>query len=152
MDAAVAIAELLPHGAEMTLIERLVEYSPQRSVATVTVRRDSPFFENDGVPSWVGIEYMAQTIAAHAGYEARLRGQEPTVGLLLGTRSYRSEVGTFGLGATLTISVQPSFDDPRLGVFQCSIAAEERLLATAVVNIYRPAAEELEAMRRAARA
>ena len=151
MDATVPIAELLPHGPEMTLIERLVEYSPQRSVATVTVRRDSPFFEDSGVPSWVGIEYMAQTIAAHAGYEARLRGQAPAIGFLLGTRSYRSEVGAFALDATLTISVHPLFADPKFGGFQCSIAAE-RLLATAVVNIYRPAAEELEAMRRTGRA
>ena len=150
MASSVPIADLLPHGPQMTLIERLIEYSQQRSVASVTIRRDSPFFEDSGVPSWVGIEYMAQTIAAHAGYEARLRGEAPAVGLLLGTRFYRSEVGTFALGTTLTISVQPSFADSKLGVFQCSIAAEERLLATAVVNIYRPAAEELEAMRRAA--
>jgi predicted hotdog family 3-hydroxylacyl-ACP dehydratase len=152
MGLPVPIAELLPHGPEMTLIEGLVEYAQERSVASVTIRRDSPFFEGSGVPAWVGIEYMAQTIAAHAGYEARLRGQAPAIGFLLGTRSYRSEVGTFALGTTLTISVQPSFADPRLGVFQCSIASEERPLATAVVNIYRPAAEELEAMRRAARA
>ena len=151
MGLPVPIGELLPHGPEMTLIERLVEYSQERSVASVTIRRDSPFFEGSGVPSWVGIEYMAQTIAAHAGYEARLRGQAPAIGFLLGTRSYRSEVGTFELGTTLTISVQLSFADSRLGVYQCSIAAEEHSLATAVVNIYRPAAEELEAMRRAAR-
>jgi predicted hotdog family 3-hydroxylacyl-ACP dehydratase len=146
---SVPIGELLPHGPDMTLIDRLVEYSPQRSVATVTVRPDSKFLEGSGVPSWVGIEYMAQTIAAHAGYEARLRGQPPTIGFLLGTRSYRSDVGMFPLGATLTISVEPLVADAKLGAFKCSIAAE-RVLATAVVNTYRPAADELEALRRGA--
>ena len=59
----------------MTLIDRLDEYSPQRSVATVTITRAQPFLRSaTACRLGSGIEYMAQTIAAHAGYEARLRG------------------------------------------------------------------------------
>ena len=93
---------------------------------------------------------MAQTIAARAGYEARLRGEPPAIGFLLGTRAYRSEVGAFPLGAALTISVQPLVAEAKLGAFQCSIATTDRVLATAVVNTYQPAADELEAVRRGA--
>lgn len=150
MDAtATAISELLPHGPEMTLLDRLVEYSPQRSVATVTIRSDSPFAERDGVPAWVGVEYMAQTIAAHAGYEARLRGEPPAIGFLLGTRSYVSEVGAFPLGSTLTISVEPVVTESRLGAFQCAIECDG-VVATAVVNTYRPSPEELTVLCRGA--
>ena len=124
---AIPIGELLPHGPEMTLIDRLVEYAPQRSVATVDDRRETAGSSPDrGVPAWVGIEYMAQTIAAHAGYEARLRGEPPAIGFLLGTRAYRSEVGEFPLGAALTISVEPLVADAKLGAFQCSIAIGSR--------------------------
>jgi predicted hotdog family 3-hydroxylacyl-ACP dehydratase len=147
--AAIPIGELLPHGPEMTLLDRLVEHGPQRSVATVTVRESSRFFEGGGVPAWVGIEYMAQTIAAHAGYEARLRGEPPAIGFLLGTRSYRSDIGEFPRGATLWISVEPLMTETRLGAFQCSIATD-RVVATAVVNTYQPSAEELAAARVAA--
>jgi predicted hotdog family 3-hydroxylacyl-ACP dehydratase len=140
--AGVPIGELLPHGPEMTLIERLAEYSPQRSVATATITVHSRFAAAGGVPAWVGIEYMAQTIAAHAGYEARLRGVPPTIGFLLGTRAYRSELGVFPLGATLTISVEPLVVDAKLGAFQCAIAID-RIVATAVVNTYQPTADEL---------
>ena len=147
---AIPIGELLPHGPEMTLIDRLVECSPQRAVATVTIERASRFFAApDGVPAWVGIEYMAQTIAARAGYEARLRGEPPAIGFLLGTRAYRSEVGAFPLGAALTVSVQPLVADSKLRAFQCAIATD-RVLATAVVNTYQPTADELEAVRRGA--
>lgn len=148
---AVPIGELLPHGPEMTLLDRLVEYSPQRSVATATIRAASRFAEDGGVPAWVGIEYMAQTIAAHAGYEARLRGEPPAIGFLLGTRSYVSDLGVFPLGATLTISVEPLVTESRLGAFQCAIALT-RVVATAVVNTYRPVADELAALRRGAAA
>jgi predicted hotdog family 3-hydroxylacyl-ACP dehydratase len=140
--AGVPIGELLPHGPEMTLIERLAEYWPQRSVATATITAHSRFAAAGGVPAWAGIEYMAQTIAAHAGYEARLRGEPPTIGFLLGTRAYRSEVGVLPLGATLTISVEPLVVDAKLGAFQCAIAID-RIVATAVVNTYQPTADEL---------
>ena len=142
--ASVAIGELLPHGPEMTLIERLAEYSPQRSVATVTITPHSRFAEARGVPAWVGIEYMAQTIAAHAGYEGRLRGQPPAIGFLLGTRAYRSELGVFPLGAMLSISVELLVTEAKLAAFKCAIAID-RVVATAVVNTYQPTADELAA-------
>jgi predicted hotdog family 3-hydroxylacyl-ACP dehydratase len=147
--SSVPIGELVPHGPEMTLIERLTEYSPRRSVATVAITPRSRFVDGDGVPAWVGIEYMAQTIAAHAGYEGRLRGQPPAIGFLLGTRAYRSDLGVFPLGVTLTISVEPLVTDGKLGAFQCAIATD-RVVATAVVNTYQPSADELAAVHRAA--
>jgi predicted hotdog family 3-hydroxylacyl-ACP dehydratase len=147
--AAVAIGDLLPHGREMTLIDRLVEYTPQRSVVALTIGKNSKFSLPTGVPAWVGIEYMAQAIAAHAGYEARLRGVLPAIGFLLGTRDYRCEASGFPLGATLTITVEPLVVDQRLGAFRCAIAAAT-VLATAVVNVYVPTPDELPAARRAA--
>ena len=140
--SGVPIGELLPHGPEMTVIDRLVEYSPQRSIATVVVTQQSPFFLRSGVPAWLGIEYMAQTIAAHAGFEARLRGERPAIGFLLGTRAYESEVGEFALGSTLTITVEPVAVEARLAAFQCSIATDH-VVAKAVVNTYRPEAHEV---------
>ena len=138
----VPIGELLPHGPEMTVIDRLVEYSPQRSIATVVVTKRNPFVVGSAVPAWLGIEYMAQTIAAHAGFEARLRGERPAIGFLLGTRAYESEVGEFALGSTLTITVEPVVVEARLAAFQCSIATDH-VVAKAVVNTYQPAAHEV---------
>ncbi len=142
----IPIGELLPHGPEMTVIDRLIEYSPQRSVATAVVTQQNPFFAGAGVPAWLGIEYMAQTIAAHAGFEARLRGERPAVGFLLGTRAYESEVGEFAVGSTLTITVEPVVMEARLAAFQCSIATD-RVVAKAVVNTYQPEAHELAGLR-----
>ena len=88
----------------------------------------------------------ATAIAAHAGYEGRLRGQPPAIGFLLGTRAYRSDIGVFPLGATLTISVEPLVTDAKLGAFQCAITTD-RVVATAVVNTYQPNVDELAAVR-----
>lgn len=144
--SGIPIRELVPHGPEMTLIDRLVEYSPQRSVATAVVTQKCRFLRGSGVPGWVGVEYMAQTIAAHAGFEARLRGEPPAIGFLLGTRAYESEVGEFALGSTLTITVEPVVMEARLAAFQCSIATD-RVVARAVVNTYQPEPRELAGLR-----
>ena len=44
------------------------------------------FVEDGQVPAWVGIEYMAQAIAAWAGCRARAAGKPPQLGFLLGSR------------------------------------------------------------------
>jgi len=144
--SAIPIGELLPHGPAMTVIDRLVEYDAKRSVGTVTIERTSRFFEGTGVPAWAGIEYMAQTIAAHAGYEARQRGEPPAIGFLLGTRAYRSELAEFPLGNKLTITIEPLVAEGGFGAFQCAIATD-RVVATAVVNTYQPTPHELEQFR-----
>ncbi len=144
--AAIPIGELLPHGPAMTVIDRLVEYDAKRSVGTVTIERTSRFFVGRGVPAWVGIEYMAQTIAAHAGYEARLRGEPPSIGFLLGTRAYRNELAEFPLASKLTITIEPLVAEAGFGAFQCAIATD-RVVATAVVNTYQPPAHELAQFR-----
>src|SRR4051812_20202560 len=119
--SSIPLADLLPHGAEMTVIDRLVAYDEGKSIAIVDVRPESLFFENGGVPAWVGLEYMAQAVAAHAGFAARLRGEPPSVGFLLGTRSYQSRVAAFPSGSRLTIEVEPLSLDANLGAFHCTI-------------------------------
>jgi predicted hotdog family 3-hydroxylacyl-ACP dehydratase len=140
--ASIPVAELLPHGPKMILIDRLVAYDAKQSVAAAAVRRSSKFFDETGVPAWVGIEYMAQTVAAHAGFEARLRGSPPTIGFLLGTRSYECRVAEFPLGADLRIIVEPLFTETGLGSFSCAIE-HEGVLAHAVISTYQPGADEI---------
>jgi predicted hotdog family 3-hydroxylacyl-ACP dehydratase len=134
------VHELVPHGPEMTLIEKLISYDALRSVATARIDESNVFFENGGVPAWAGLEYMAQAIAAHAGFAARLRGEPPAVGFLLGTRAYVSSVANFPAGTWLSISVEPEVVEAGFARFNCSIETD-RVVATAVVTVYRPSSE-----------
>jgi predicted hotdog family 3-hydroxylacyl-ACP dehydratase len=142
--SAIPVAELVPHGPGMTVIDKLESYEAERSVASADVRAHGVFFEGHGVPAWAGIEYMAQTVAAHAGAEARLRGARPTVGLLVGTRAYRSDVAEFPLGSRLTITVRPLAAEAGFASFECSIALGAAApVAQAVINTYVPSGAEL---------
>ena len=62
------IENYVPHRGAMLLIDRLVSADAEGAVAEVIVPRDGLFLQDAGMPSWVGLEYMAQTVAAWAGW------------------------------------------------------------------------------------
>ena len=89
------------------MIDAILEHSAIRSIAVAHVSERSLYWQHSGVPAWAGIEYMAQTIAAHAGLEARARGEPPAIGFVIGTRAYSTSVEEFPNGSRLTVTVEP---------------------------------------------
>jgi len=135
------IRDLVPHGGAMSLLDRLLHADDESACAEVKITRDSLFFDGSGVGAWVGIEYMAQTIAAHAGYGASLRGEAVKSGFLLGSRRYQSSVPVFRLDSVLHIHVQRVlWGESGLGSFECRIddQAGSSTIATATVTVFQP--------------
>ena len=139
----IPVRELLPHDPPMVLLDRAVSYTESELVAEVDIRPDSILCEADGVPGWVGIEYMAQAVAAHAGYQGRLAGEPPRIGYLLGTRSYQASLAVFPIGATLTVKIQALFVEMGLGAFACRIELDGPI-AIAKINVYQPTDDSME--------
>ena len=81
---------LLPHRAPMILLSRAVDYSDDFAQAEVLITEQSAFFDAalGGVPTWVGMEYMAQTIGVWAGHQQLSNNKPVQAGCLLGCRSY----------------------------------------------------------------
>jgi 3-oxoacyl-[acyl-carrier-protein] synthase-1 len=133
------IAELLPHSGKMVLLDSVVSASDDDLCAQVTIRLDSMFCDGAAAGSWVGIEYMAQAIAAHAGWQARRRGDAVKVGFLLGSRKYEAAVPAFAVGTVLHVHAHRALQgDNGLGAFECRIEEQGRTVATATVTVYQP--------------
>jgi len=133
-----AVEELVPHSGRMVLLNRVLEFDEENMVAEVIVRDDGLFGDGTTLPAWLGIEYMAQTIAAFGGMKRRLAGKSLNLGFLLGTRRYDCNVALFTVGSVLTVSVNRLVEeDQGLGVFDCRITAEG-ILASAKLNVYQP--------------
>lgn len=133
------IEELLPHVRPMLLLDRVTEITDEHCVCEVTVREDSEFCIDGQVGAWIGVEYMAQTVAALAGAEGLAAGAPVKLGLLLGTRSYESKVPAFAVGMTLRVQARRVFFDPQgFGVVDCAIrshpSGEE--LAKAALTVF----------------
>jgi predicted hotdog family 3-hydroxylacyl-ACP dehydratase len=128
------IAELIPHAGDMILVDQVLRFSDEDIETSLIVRAGGLFNQADGsLPAWVGIELMAQSVAAYAGCQAQLAGQPVQLGFLLGTRNFQCNVERFPAGAELHIHAHCSLqDDNGMGVFQCllrgpGIEAEARL-------------------------
>lgn len=68
------IADFIPHRAPMILIDKIISHQPDVLETEVLITPQSAYFDEhrQAVPNYVGIEYMAQSIAALAGVEAKL--------------------------------------------------------------------------------
>jgi predicted hotdog family 3-hydroxylacyl-ACP dehydratase len=129
----------VPHRGAMLLLDRVLEVGAEHSVAEVEVPMDGLFVREGGVPAWVGIEYMAQTVSAWAGGRARREGGAPRMGLLLGSRRYQARRGSFPAGARLRIEARCELMGGNgLGVFDCRILLAEEEVATAKISVYDP--------------
>ncbi len=122
----------------MILIDCAAAQGSSATRSVVRIGEDSMFYEAPhGVPAYVGIEYIAQTVAAHAGLHAFRRGEPVRVGFLLGTREYKCAETWFRLGAHLTIDVSPVLETTDVSKFRGVITDRFRgKLADCAVTVY----------------
>jgi len=98
---------ILPHQGSMRLVDELLDYDDQHAHARTRIAPDHAFRDAEGaVPAWLGLEMMAQAVAAWAGARGREKGEGVRMGYLLGARSFDAEVPVFAAGSLLDIHVQ----------------------------------------------
>ena len=134
------VRTLLPHSGQMVLLHRVVSVDDETLCAEVRLHPGSMLAGDQGVGAWVGIEYMAQAVAAYAGIKSKRAGEPIKPGFLLGTRRYTSNVGSFDVGTTLTIQVKNIIQDDKLSVFDCKIQGAG-IEISANLNVYQPSIE-----------
>ncbi|MHB1544779.1 MAG: ApeP family dehydratase [Gammaproteobacteria bacterium] len=133
------ISELLPLSGRAILLNKILTEDAKGVTTLAYITKVHPFYsiELGGVPSWVGIELMAQTIGLHAGLVARRENRSPRVGYLLGTRRYIPAVLAFEEGMELEVSAEQLYSDASgLGAYDCAIASSGNVLVNATVIVF----------------
>lgn len=133
------IEHYVPHRGAMLLIDRLLEASAEHAIAEVCVPHDGLFVEDGGMPAWVGIEYMAQTVAAWAGWQAVQKNAPVRIGFLLGTRKFETFIPSFAVGTVLRVTVRCELIGSNgLGMFDCQIEDGTTIVARARISVFEP--------------
>ncbi len=136
------IEELVPHRYPMLLIDDVTSFEATRLMATFTPT-ESCWDDARGLPSYAGIEIIAQGIAAHNSLASRINegSTEPSVGVLLGARTYEATTPFFPFGRRIHIEIEEKMQDPvGFGAFLGTLRDEEgRTLASSTVKVFRPA-------------
>lgn len=149
LDLPCDIAPYVPHRHGMCLLDTLLEVGDEHLHAEVTPRRGDLFASSDGIPGWVGLEWLAQAIAAWAGVQAVNHGETPQIGFLLGTRRYQCLTPLFIFDQPIRIEVELDFRaDNGLGAFRGRLRdSDDQQLASATLNVFQPESRQaLEAI------
>ncbi|WP_261817679.1 hotdog family protein [Vibrio gallicus] len=142
------IEVLLPHDKPMILIDKAVDIQSDTVHCQVTIGEHNPFFEQQTqtVPAYVGIEFMAQAIAAWSGFHAMQQQKQPPIGFLLGSRRFTTQCDSYQGGITLDIYAQKVMEDNGMAVFSAQIEHDGTQIASCQLNVYVPSPQKLEQM------
>lgn len=134
------IQEIIPQSGIMLLLDRLVTADEKNTVAEYKPKPKQWYSDADGeMPAWIGLELMAQTVAAHVGEKKRRAGLSTKPGVLAGTRRYRAEVPRFSVGIVLSIHVTLVYEDESgLSAYDCNIQNDNSTLAKATLKVFEP--------------
>ena len=140
MPVQYTVDELLPHKGRMVLLDEILNWDANSLTASVCVGSNGLFVDKqNSVPAWVGIEYMAQTIAAWAGTKALQIGNPVRPGYLLGTRKYVARTESFKCLEELVVFVEQKYHNNEMSAFDCLIKANDGgVIATASLSVYQP--------------
>ena len=133
------IAALLPHSGPMCLLDAVIEHARDRTRCTVDPARSGLFAAGDGrIPAWLGLEYMAQCIAAHGGLAARANNEPPRPGLMLGSRRIAFAVEWFDPREPLLVTASHHRGETGLVAFDCDVrlTPDHEPMVTGRVNVY----------------
>ncbi len=116
------LQKFMPHSMPMVLIDRVLEYDMDSIVTETEVGPRLPCFMNNGVPAYLGIEIMAQSVAIWSGLNRAKQDQKPSIGYLLGSRRFECAVDVFSSGSTLRVGSRQVLENEGLAVFQCELS------------------------------
>ncbi|WP_027803960.1 hotdog family protein [Paraburkholderia dilworthii] len=134
------IEAIIPHRGTMLLIDAVNTFDEQTLIARATVHADAWYADAQGaMPAWIGIELMAQAIAAHVALLAMRGGGRARPGVLLGSRSYKALQPSFAGGAQLLIRTTELLrSDEGHGAYECTIHHGDVCCAEAVIKVFQP--------------
>lgn len=134
----------LPHKGKMFLLSRVIQHDSINH--TITAEYDITdkciFYEEaaDGVPSWVGFEFLAQSISALTGITNTEMGNPPLPGFILSVMEFKADVGYLKNNTTIQMKAVEDFRDEESHVYRyvCELFAEpgaETPVVTAKISV-----------------
>ncbi|MDE1183542.1 hotdog family protein [Paraburkholderia sp.] len=134
------IDTILPHRGTMLLLDSVSACEAETVTAHAQVDATAWYADSDGaMPAWIGIELMAQTIAAHISLLAMRAGGIARPGVLLGARRYDAHVAAFARDAALRIDAKELLrSEEGHSAYECTISHDGVCCAEAVVKVFQP--------------
>ena len=89
----------------------------------------------NGIPVWVGFEYMAQSISALSGIYDSSFGINPQIGFIVSITNFEAFTPFYKLGTTISIEVEEMMRVESAITFKGSVKENGNLLASSTLNV-----------------
>lgn len=106
------VADLVPQRPPMLLLAEVLAADARAITCAAEVQGDDLLVREGRAPAAAAIEYMAQTIAAHAGLRARAAGRPVARGVVVACRDLVLRVEHLDVGDRLEITAELAFEGP----------------------------------------
>lgn len=136
-----ALSEILPHRPPMLWLDEVISHDEHRARCRLTVRTDHPFVRNGELDALVGIEWMAQAVAALVGLRDLAVGEHPRTGYLIAIPEATFDIQTFVVGDVLEVEARRVWGDDQLASFTCEVYRGASTVARAQLSVYRKTKE-----------
>lgn len=120
----------LPHKGKMFLLSRVTQHDTTNH--TITTEYDITdkciFYEDEvnGVPSWAGFEFLAQSVSALTGITNTEKDRPPLPGFILSVMEFKADVGYLKNNTTIQMKAVEDFRDEDSHIYRyvCELFAK----------------------------
>ena len=116
----------IPHKGKMLLIDEIenIDFENKTITAFATINEENIFYETDGVPSYIFIEYVAQSCAAYNSYnqnknksENQNNNDNEKIGFILNIKSANCYKDKVASGETIYIKAKETLRDSNIAYY-----------------------------------
>lgn len=129
------IADLVPHGPAMRMLDRLLEWSPGFARVSMQVDAASKLVVDGRLDGVLLLEPLAQAVACCLGYEAFRRGDGVRPGMVVACRALETRVAAVDVGTRLELVVTRVRGNDATSHFDCEAWRGEERIATAALTL-----------------
>lgn len=136
----------LPQHSPMCLLDSILEVNEKSAHCQSLIKESNIFYDPTigGIYAWIGIELMAQTTGIFAHFKNPMPIPRPQLGFLVSVRKFSSLQPYFKLNDLLTIVADNEYLQDNMGVFQCSIIINNKIVASAKLSVFQPSPDQLK--------
>jgi predicted hotdog family 3-hydroxylacyl-ACP dehydratase len=135
---------LIPQKPPMRFIDKLIGFENETVHCQSIITPKHLLFNTDrnSIPHWTAVEIMAQTAAVYGKLQEILTGNsldnEPKIAFLMSVRQYKTEITEYKNSSLLDVYAECSMMENGIGVFNCRIEINNKIMASVVISAYQP--------------
>lgn len=112
----------IPHKGKMLLIDKIenIDFENKTIITFASINKENIFYETDGIPSYIFVEYVAQSCAAYNSYiqnQNKNNNDKEKIGFILNIKSANSYKDKVKAGEKIYIKAKETLRDSNIAYY-----------------------------------